>query len=165
MRMAPRAALLVSLLAGLPGCARVAVFYGLPRIQPCDISVPPSTGLRGDLVRRLQVHVESDEVSEGFQIVLQKRGERLTVVGLTRFGATAFTIVQEVDEIEVRSSMGPIAAVPPRNLLIDLHHWPLGTLATPWVKLEVAADGRSATLVNRRCGYRTTIVDTADANH
>lgn len=164
MTVALRAALLASLLAAAPGCTRLAVLYAVPRIPACDIAVPPSTALRGDLMRRLQVHVQSDEVSEGFQVVLQKRGARLTVVGLTRFGATAFTIVQEGDEVETRSTMGPVAAVPPRNLLIDLHHWPLGTLATPWVKVEVAADRRSATLVNQRCGYRTTLVDTTDAH-
>ncbi len=148
-------------LLGIAGCTMIAA-YRMPRIAACEVALPRPGDLEEDRLWRLRVHTRAAEVSEGYEVVLQKRGDTLTFVGLTRFGATAFTIVQRGDEVEVQSAMKPIEAVPPLNLLADVYRWPLGALETEDAVVEVAADGRSATIVNDACGYRTNIVDISD---
>lgn len=151
-------------LLGIAGCTMIAASR-MPRIAACEVSLPQPDDIEKDRLWRLRVHTRAEEVSEGYEVVVQKRGDTLTFVGLTRFGATAFTIVQHGDEIEVQSAMKPIEAVPPINLLADVYRWPLGALQTPDAVVEIATDGRSATIVNDACGYRTTIVDVSDGLH
>ncbi len=157
---------LASSLTLVAGCTPlIRLLHHTPRIRPCKSTIPPSTSLTEDFVRRLRIHVEGDGVSEGFEVIAQHRRGRLTLVGLTRFGAKAFTIVQAGDEIQIVSFMKAIEAVPPVNILADLHAWPLhgpATVPTSTHEIVVGADGRSAVLVNRPCGYRTTIYDVTD---
>ena len=146
-----------------PGCSRIAMtIYRPARIAECPGPIPPSSASSGDFTRRLRVHVESGEVSEGYQVIVQKRADRLTVIGLTRFGARAFSIVQIGDQLTVESSLKPIESVPPANVLRDLYRWPLERVETPDdgpVRLLRDPRHNAATLVNEPCGYRTTIVE------
>lgn len=144
------------------GCQRLMVaWYGPPRIPICGAAIPPNTALAGDFTRRLRVHVTSARVSEGFEVIVQHRRGELTLVGLTRFGAKAFTVVQSGDEIRVVSFLKLVESVPPVNILADILRWPLGGTFGAGDDTEVhrADDGRSAVIVNQRCGYRTTIFD------
>jgi hypothetical protein len=144
------------------GCTTLFVaLYRPPAVPLCVEGIPPSTALAGEFVRRVRVHVEADRVSEGFEVIAQFREGRLTLVGLTRFGAKAFTVVHSGDEIQIVSFLEPIESVPPVNILADLYRWPFAIEAEPSasVDVEVRADGRAATVVHHRCGYRTTIVD------
>ncbi len=167
-----RLSVVLSLGAALasPGCARIAMMIYRPaRIAECPGPIPSSSELSGDFTRRLRVRIESDEVSEGYQVILQKRADRLTVIGLTRFGARAFSMVQIGDALTVESSLKPIEPVPPANLLRDFYRWPLRRVETPSdgpVRLLLDPQRNAATLVNEPCGYRTTIVELDhDANH
>ncbi len=86
------------------------------------------------------------------------------MIGLTRYGARAFTIEQTGTDLRVDSRMAPIETVPPINILHDIYVWPLGIIRSDRVLLEVADDGRSATVHNLRCHYRTVIFDVTDAS-
>ena len=149
------------------GCSQVGLLFYKPAIvRECPGPLPPIDREAADFTQRIRIHIESEKVTQGYDLVLQKRGARLTVVGLTRFGARAFSVVQDGTDLTVESAMKQLETVPPANIVRDLHRWPLRTVATAandGVELEV--DGHIATLVNRRCGYRATIVklDTDDS--
>lgn len=152
---------LLSMLA-VGGCTQVlTALYRPPRVPECEAVIPASTSLTEDFVRRLRLHIVANGVSEGFEVIAQGRHGELTLVGLTRFGAKAFTIVHSGDEIRVVSFVEAIETVPPANILADIYRWPLaGDMRDESaVEVHVSADGRSAVIVHQRCGYRTTIFD------
>ncbi len=164
MRVLAIAACLGLLTCG--GCTVMNVVFQLgPRVADCGDPVPSTQALAGDFNRRLRVEVQSGDVTEGFEVIAQKRGPRLVVVGLARFGNRAFSIVQERDQLDVESPMKPIERVAPINILRDLYVWPFQAQPAPdGVVLAISSDGRSAELTHEACGFTTTIVD-LDAAH
>lgn len=150
---------------GSSGCTTVYLaLYPPPAMPLCEQVIPPSSALGGDFVRRVRVHVEGDHVSEGFEVIAQHRRGRLTLIGLTRYGAKAFTIVQRGEEIQIVSFLGPIESVPPANILADLYRWPFGVATGPpsAFEVDVRDDGRAAIITHHLCDYRATIVDVTD---
>ena len=158
-----RALVLATWLAivGASGCMTVGLWLNSgPRIDDCGGPIPSAQTLTGDLDRRLRVEVTAGEIAEGFEVVVQKRGDRLVVVGLSRFGQRAFSIVQEGEEVKVDSRMKPIERVAPINILRDLYVWPFHvTEVSAGIRLKVAEDRRTAELTREVCDYTTTIVD------
>lgn len=154
------AATLAAALA-LGGCSRLlSALHGVPRVPQCEVALPPSTLLASDSSRRLRIHVSADRVSEGYEVIVQARDGSVTLVGLTRFGAKAFTVVQTGQVIEVVSFLKPIEVVPPINILADVYRWPFDWQDDSGdVQVHVGDDGRSAVIVHHGCGYRTTIFD------
>ncbi len=75
----------------------------------------------GDFLLRQRLRVRGDGVDVGFELVTQKKGAELTMVGLTSFGAKAFALTQKGTDVRVDSFMGPAWPVPPRNVLRDLN--------------------------------------------
>jgi len=150
------------LLAALPGCTQLAIWaLGPERIDECDGPIASIDAAKPDFTERLQVQVESTDTTAAYQVLVQKRGDRLTVIALTRFGAKAFTVVQQAGEVKVESEMRGLDPLPPINLLRDLHRWPLRTVETPAdsaVRLTVDPSGDAATIVNQPCGYCTRLV-------
>lgn len=150
---------------GSSGCTTVyLMLYPPPAIPLCEQVIPPSSTLEGDFVRRLRVHVEAAHVSEGFEVIAQHRRGQLTLIGLTRYGAKAFTVVHRDDAIQIVSFLSPIESVPPANILADLYRWPFGVATSPptAVEVDVRDDGRAATITHHLCDYRATIVDVTD---
>ncbi len=136
-----------------------------PRVEDCGGPVPSTQTLAGDFDRRLRIEVESGDLAEGFEVIVQKRGPRLVVVGLARFGNRAFSIVQEGDQLDIDSPLKAIEKVAPINILRDLYVWPLQVQpARGGVVLDISPNGRSAALTHEACGFTTTIVD-LDAAH
>ena len=83
------------LLAALPGCTHLAIWAFAPeRIEECDGPIVAISAGMPDFTERLRVQVESPNASAVYQVVLQKRGDRLIVIALTRFGAKAFSVVR-----------------------------------------------------------------------
>lgn len=154
MKRAHRIAVIAACLAG---CSAVLDWYGISRIDSCDLEVPSSRSIPGDFVRRLRVRVESDEVSTGFEVVLQKRNHTLILVGFNQFGARIFAVEQDDKDVKVDSRLGPAQPVPPLNVLHDLYFWPLQISRSESVAVQIAEDGQSASIANPRCGYRSTI--------
>lgn len=144
-------ALLAAAAAGAgTGCQ--ALRHGLsrpPRLADCPGPIAPVASLPGgDFLLRERVRVRGGEVDAGFELVAERRGDRLTVVGLNAFGAKAFTVVQRGTAVESVSHLGPMLPVPPRNLLRDLHAARLATPDTP-ARIDVTRPG---------CPYTTTFV-------
>jgi len=129
-----------------------------PRIPPCPGSLRDTRQIEGDWVRHERVRVKGQEVDESFGLVVQKRGTRLLLVGLTPLGAKAFSVTQIEGEIRTRSYLGPALRVPPENVLRDLHRIRFLDVDDPVFEGRVlvrGADG-SAHVANPSCGYEAT---------
>jgi hypothetical protein len=142
--------LLLALAAASVGCGGARLWLKRPaRLAPCPGPLVPVGLLEGgDFLLRERVRVRGGGVDAGFELVAERRGERLVVVGLGAFGEKAFTVTQEGLAVEASSALGPALAVPPENLLRDLH---AARFARPGAaaRAEVARPG---------CGYTATFV-------
>ena len=105
-------------LASLPGCVTP------PPPEP-EVLVAAS-GLRAfpDYLARQRVSGEFRGHRETFEAALQKRGDTLTVIGLTPFGTKAFVLEQSPGGVAFTSHLPPDRSLPlkPRYLLQDIHH-------------------------------------------
>ena len=109
-------------LAFLAGCATLRlIVYHPARLASCPGIIAPTERIEGDFIWHMQIHLSSEDVDTGYGLVVQKKGEHLVLIGLTRFGAKAFSVVQEGLKLEVESALGPATVVPPENILRDLH--------------------------------------------
>jgi hypothetical protein len=59
--------------------------------------------------------------SESFRAVLEKRGERLVMVGLGPHGGRAFVLTQDGTEVHFESQMPRELPFPPEFMLMDIH--------------------------------------------
>ena len=110
------------LVLGLVACA--------PRTQGMDPSqmrypgelVPAGQlAARGDfLARQSLVGRLGDKEIRG-QVVLQKRGAELTLIGLTPFGSKAFVIQQDASGVRAETVMTGALPFPPAFMLLDAH--------------------------------------------
>ena len=164
MRSAARIALATAISAAL-GCAHVTppaavVALALPHLPDCPGSLVSTAELEGDWVIHERIRVRGDRVDESYGLVVQKHGPRLVLVGLTAFGAKAFTVTQIGVETWSESKLGPALPVPPDNVLRDLHR--AHFLATD----DPAFEGRAITrhadgsvqIASASCGYEATLV-------
>lgn len=146
-RLAPAAVALCTLLAG--GCRLPLFLHPPPRIADCPGPVASTSTLpRGDFVIREQVHVAGGEVDTGFDVVAEKKGGRLVLVGFTPFGAKAFSVVQEGSRVSSRSFLGRMLSIAPENVLRDLY-------AADFAQPDSPA---RATIRRPGCGYTATLV-------
>lgn len=60
-------------------------------------------------------------VHRELDVVLQKQGDTLLIVGLGPLNAKAFTLQHRRDQIEFKQFMGPHVALSPRNVVVDVH--------------------------------------------
>ncbi len=51
----------------LTGCTNLYSLSRLPRIEECDLDIPSSERVSGDLLRRLRIHVQAEGASEGLR--------------------------------------------------------------------------------------------------
>jgi len=103
-------------------CATLRLLtYRPARLQRCPGALVSSELIGGDFRIRMQIHISAANVDTGYDLVVQKRGTRLIMIGLTRFGAKAFSVVQEGKRLQVDSALGPATVVPPENVLRDIH--------------------------------------------
>lgn len=72
-------------------------------------------------VHATYVHPEHGEQTASFEVIVQKRDNALTVLGMTPFGARAFVIEQRGQTIELQRFVDEPLQVPPRFILIDIH--------------------------------------------
>jgi hypothetical protein len=91
-----------------------------------------STGaIAGDFLLRQQVRIEAGDRVWSLQLVTQKRGDELLLLGLDPFGAKLFTVRQRGLATSVDALPAPLLEVPPLNLLRDLHRERFLALANP----------------------------------
>ncbi|MEZ4452428.1 MAG: DUF3261 domain-containing protein [Nannocystaceae bacterium] len=113
------AALLVALaLAGACAHGRTAA-DGPPPIDEAllvDVATIP-----GDFLARQRVSGTMGERTLGSEVVLQKQGGTLTLLGLTPFGTRAFAVIQEGKALRVESFMPEALPFPPELMILDVH--------------------------------------------
>jgi len=113
-----RTALCAALLSILCGCAYLPRGgYALPR---CPGELPPSEP-GGDFVARERVRFEHRDRVVQLDVVVQKRGDELVVIGFSPTGAKLFSAVQRGQTLEIDALPAAVLAVPPRNVVLDIH--------------------------------------------
>ncbi|HXZ85722.1 MAG TPA: DUF3261 domain-containing protein [Myxococcota bacterium] len=93
----------------------------LPHVPDCPGPLRSTRDLEGDWTVHERIRVVGDGVDESFGLVLQKTGPKLVLVGLTPFGAKAFGVTQIGVQTWSQSFLGRALAVPPENVLRDVH--------------------------------------------
>jgi hypothetical protein len=106
----------------LYGCATLRLLtYRPARLERCPGALLPSELVAGDFRSRMQIQISAQDVDTGYELVMQKRETQLILIGLTRFGARAFSVVQEGTRLQVESAFGAATVVPPENVMRDVH--------------------------------------------
>ena len=162
MRELGRLALALALLAAacktpLPPAA--LPIPGLPRLGDCPGRLRPTSEIEGDWVIHERMRVTGGGVDESYGLVIQKTGPKLVVLGLTPFGAKAFSVVQIGTQTWSESYLGPATAVPPENVLRDLHRALFLTVDDPALEPRaVSRDAEGAVHVTaKECGYESVL--------
>lgn len=94
-----------------------------------DTSPPlrPPSELGPGFVMEQQVTMEHPEGEHTFRAVLEKTGDKLTLLGLAPHGGRAFVLVQQGREISFESFMPRELPFPPEYMMHDVHRaWFLG---------------------------------------
>ena len=130
-----------------------------PKLADCPGTLVPTQELEGDWVIQERARIFAPRVDEAYELVLQKRGPSLVLVGLTAYGAKAFAVTQ----IGVRTfpeSFLPSPPVPPENVLRDLHRAHFLASESPEFEGRVLERGRDGgvRIQSSACGYDATYV-------
>jgi len=131
----------------------------LPRLADCPGRLRATQEIEGDWVIHEQVRVTGGGVDESYGLVVQKTGPKLVLLGLTPFGAKAFSVVQIGTQTWSESYLGPATAVPPENVLRDLHRALFLTVDDPALEPRaVSRDAEGAVHVAATaCGYEAVL--------
>jgi hypothetical protein len=93
-----------------------------PRIAECDGPLVASTEIPGgDFRLRERVRITGGGVDVGLELLAERHGDRLVLIAFNEFGARLFSAVQRGVAVESETKLGRALAVPPGNLLRDLH--------------------------------------------
>ncbi len=132
---------------------------GLPRLADCPGRLRSTQEIEGDWVIHERLRVTGGEVDESYGLVIQKTGPKLVLLGLTPFGTKAFSVVQIGTQTWSESYLGPATAVPPENVLRDLHRALFLTVDDPALEPRaVSRDAEGAVHVTaKECGYEAVL--------
>ncbi len=111
--------LLASLLVA--GCRHLPAPFRSRAVSDCPGPLVATDAIIGDFLVRQSVRITTGEGHWSLQLVVQKRGDELTLLGFHPLGAKLFTLQQRGDRIVVDAAPPPLLEIPPRNLLRDLH--------------------------------------------
>lgn len=127
----------------------------LPHLADCPGQLRSTQEIEGDWVIHERVRVTGGGVDESYGLVVQKTGPKLVLLGLTPFGAKAFSVVQIGTQTWSESYLGPATVVPPENVLRDLHRALFLTVDDPTLEPRaVSRDAEGAVHVTAKaCGY------------
>ena len=119
------------------------------RIADCEGPLVPTRDIPGgDFRLREHVRFAGGGVDLGLELLAERRGDRLVVIGWNAFGARVFSTVQTGLAVETDAPLGRVLAIPPENVLRDLHE---ARFFRP--------DTDEQTTVHRRgCDYTATFV-------
>jgi hypothetical protein len=102
------------------GCASLPLAG--PRIADCEGPLLATAEIPGgDFRLRERVRVAGGGVDLGLELLAERHGDRLVVVAFNEFGAKVFSAVQRGVAVESEAKLGRALAVPPENVLRDLH--------------------------------------------
>ena len=103
------------------GCAALQLATS-PRIAECGGPLLATTEIPGgDFRLRERVRIAGGGVDLGLELLAERRADRLVVIAFNEFGARVFSLVQRGSEVESEAKLGRALAVPPENVLRDLH--------------------------------------------
>jgi len=159
-----RAVPLAALVCAAASCRTLApalppALVPLPHLADCPGPLRPTEDLEGDWVVHERIRVVGERIDESFGLVLEKSGPKLVLVGLTPFGAKAFGVTQIGVQTWAQSFLGPALAVPPENVLRDVHraHFLTSDDSEPDArKVTRDADG-VVHIAAQSCGYEATL--------
>ena len=103
------------------GCTALQVATA-PRISDCAGPLVPASEIPGgDFRLRERVRFTGEGVDLGLELLAERHGDRLVVIGFNAFGARVFSLVQRGREVERDAPLGRALAIAPENALFDLH--------------------------------------------
>lgn len=103
------------------GCASLP-FAAPPRLADCAGPLVSTSDIPGgDFRLRERVRIAGGGVDLGLELLAERRADRLVVVAFNEFGAKVFSAVQRGLAVESDAPLGRALAVPPENVLRDLH--------------------------------------------
>lgn len=85
-----------------------------------------------DFMMRQKLAGSWQDMKFSFEAVVQKQGDKLTVLGLTPFGTKAFALVQTGTEVEFEKFVDREMPFPPEYILQDIHRVFLYDVELPW---------------------------------
>jgi hypothetical protein len=155
-------ALCLLVLLPATGCASLGL--GLARLLPdgareCPGRLPPSQQLEGDFRVRQRARVQGESLDWRLELVAEKRGDSLVLVGLDSFGGKLFAVSQRGDELSVERPRGRLPR-PPVDLLRDFHRTRPASQAAqpePGIRIDRPQPGE-VSIEHERCGYHTRLV-------
>ena len=112
-----------------------------PRFSEADYPglLRPPSALGADVLWQQRVTASwGDEPGRSFDVAVQKRGDTLTLIGLSPLGSTGFVVELRGDAISHQAPAGEELPFPPRYLLLDVER-----VFFPWLPAG-AADGERA---------------------
>lgn len=90
-------------------------------LPACPGPLVATTAMPDDFLVRQRVLISSGHETWPLQLVAQKRGDVLTLLGFHPLGAKLFALQQHGERITLDAAPPPLLEVPPRNLLRDFH--------------------------------------------
>ncbi len=103
------------------GCRHLPPPLRARALSECPGILVATEAIAGDFLVRQRVHITAGNESWSLQLVAQKRGDELTLLGFHPLGAKLFTLQQRGDRTTVDAAPAPLLEIPPRNLLRDFH--------------------------------------------
>jgi hypothetical protein len=116
-------------------------------IADCPGEIRSTEQIAGDFTLRQRVAVSAEDLAFPFELIVQKKGRELVLVGLSPLGAKLFTVTQTGLETKVDALPSAALPVPPLNVLRDLYRLQL-------VDAREAMEGRQRLVFyNEACHY------------
>jgi hypothetical protein len=133
----------IALFVALASCARPTP-PPAPALAPIATASPPpflvsTDEIPGEFLWRQSVTATHPDGTQHFEAVVQKRCGELVVIGLTPFGARAFTIHQRGLQVESEVEVAP-PPFAPEAVLYDLHRVFFADLGAPPADRERTLD-------------------------
>jgi hypothetical protein len=157
-RLAPLALLSLAACTHVPVPVEMVV-HPPPKLTDCPGDLRSTEEIQGEWTVHERIHVVGGGVDESYQLVLQKTGPKLVLLGLTPFGAKAFSVTQIGLSTWPESYMGPIQPVPPLNVLRDVHRAHFRVVEEPALDPRaVTRDPEGVVHVKAEsCGYESAL--------
>jgi len=107
-------------------------------IGNCPSEIRSTDEIPGDFTIRHRVTVSAEDLDFPFELIVQKKGRELVLVGLSPFGTKLFTVIQTGIETDVDALPRAVLPIPPLNVLRDLHRLRFPVPNAPMTDLDRA---------------------------
>ena len=97
-------------------------------IGNCPAEIRSIDEIPGEFTIRYRVTVLAEDLNFPFELIVQKKGRELVLIGLSPLGAKVFSVIQTGTETDVDALPRAVLPIPPLNVLRDLHRlrFPVG---------------------------------------